>query len=230
MLPSGCHGGTPNCVCVCVYKQIVRMAEYAVNLDAIGDIRLDAAPQGGVFGALFPGRDKEIRGDGDLVTMQRMEQYINYFLVGVKYLSLMEQNVLNEHLKHMEDSSNDIMKLQTALKKVQTHTGLKEDAFNTEFDLKETTEHLQELKNHHKLLLEQTAKLKELQAFANVENRLKKGVKRGIDDLSKEIKNAQPSTFEMAKSLYGMALKLNEQWEEESNAGNERRKKRRTKK
>ena len=205
------------------------MAEYAVNLDAIGDLRLDAAPRGGVFGALFPARDKEISGNGDLVTEQRMEQYINLFLLGVKYLSLMEQNILNEHLKHMVDSSNDIIKLQTALMKVQLELAMKTEAFHTECDLQDTTDNLQALQHHHKVLLEQTVHLKQLHSFAKVEERLKKGVKRSINDLSNQLQDARPSTFEMARSLYGLAMKYNEQWEDESIASDVRRKKRKAK-
>lgn len=206
------------------------MAEYAVNLDAVGDIRLDAAPKGGVFGALFPGRDKEISGSGDLVTMKRMTQYMDYVLVGVKYLSQLEQSILNELLKHMEETTDDVIKIQEKIIKLQTHVGLNTEAQHTEFDLAATREHLLEQQKRTKFLLQKTAELKNLKKFANVEERLKRGIRDSIQDISKEIKDAQPSTFEMVKSLYGMALKLNEQWEEESNAGDTRRKKRKTKK
>ena len=66
----------------------------------------------------------------------------------------------------MEDSSNDIIKLQTALMKVQLELAMKTEAFNTECDLKETTDNLQALQHHHKVLLEQTVKLKQLHSFA----------------------------------------------------------------
>lgn len=205
------------------------MAGYAVNLDAIGDIRLDA-PQGGVFGALFPARDKEISGNGDLVTTKGMKQYMDYMLLGVKYLSQLEQNILNEHLSHMQENSTHIIKLQKALIKLQTHVGLNTEAQETEFDLVSTEEHLKEMQAHHEFLLQKTAELKTLKNFAKVEERLKKGIRNSIQDISKEIKDAQPSTLEMVKALYGLAVKYNKEWEDESNASDTRRKKRKTKK
>lgn len=203
------------------------MAEYAVNLDAIGDIRLDAATQGGVFGALFPQRDKEICGEGDLVTKKQMETYMDYVLLYVKYVSTMDQSILNEHLRHLEETTGDIMKIQKALKKIQSHVGLHPEAQETEFDLTETTERLEAMKSHHQLMLQKTQEFQKLKEFASVEERVKKGIRQSVSDVKTEIKKAQPGTMEILGTVFTLLKKAGQDIENDSQAGDERRKKRR---
>ena len=95
------------------------MPQYEVELDALDNMKLDAMSTDDFFSLAFPKRHIEIEGNGKLVTKKHMERYIDYFLLSVKHLSTLEQEILNTHLEQLQQQTGTVIELQEALMKVQ---------------------------------------------------------------------------------------------------------------